>query len=128
MARSYAFEVPVDAGFFTPLHLQPAAVWRLAFGGEGSWLRHHAVSHRRRAPCVIHRHQFEVADQWFWPEAVSLAGSGREELVRTEAERVPALRLAMRRPASRLDLLLVRPFFLFDEGAVRTTASEWEGR
>src|SRR5437660_202363 len=250
MARSYAFEVPVDAGFFTPLHLQSAAVCRLAFDGAGRWLGRHAISHRRlvaehrtglvlwsvqlvpgdpvgffdgdrlavrvtgrvrgggtqlecdvevagaagrptrlracsvplrldggpalsgtparlgpqvlaafhpdeiearphcspvpglRAaiaargtplagrltPFVIHRHQCEVADQWFWPEAVSLAGSGREELVRTEAERVPALRLAMRRPASRLDLLLVRPFFLFDEGAVRTTASEWEGR
>jgi len=34
----------------------------------------------------------------------------------------------MRQPLSRLDLHLVRPFFLFDEGAVRTTASEWEGR
>lgn len=79
-------------------------------------------------PFVIHRHQCEVADQWFWPEAVSLAAAGREDLVRAEAERLPRLRLAMRAPVSRIDLLLRRPFFLFDEGAVRSTAHEWEGR
>jgi hypothetical protein len=253
MPRWCAYEVPVDTGFFTPLHLQPTTVCRLAFNGAGRWLSRHAISHRHlvaehqtgfvfwsvqlvsgdpvgffdadrldvrvtgrvrgggtqvecdvevsgplgpvgratrlqaccvplrldggpalsgaparlcpevmsafladeivarphrsplpglraaiaaggatlargRMPFVIHRHQCEVADQWFWPEAVSLAGSGREELVRAEAERVPRLRLAMQTPVGRLDLLFRRPFYLCDEGAVLSTAYEWEGR
>jgi hypothetical protein len=250
MPRYCAYEVPVDTGFFTPLHLQPTTVCRLAFNAAGRWLGRHAISHSRlladhrtglvlwsvqlvsgdpvgfldadsldvrvtgrvrgggtqvecevevggpvgratrlqaccvplrldggpalsggparlcpevmsafladeiearphrsplprlraaiaaggaalargRTPFVIHRHQCEVADQWFWPEAVSLAGSGREELVRAEAESIPRLRLAMRTPVGRLDLLFRRPFYLFDEGAVLSTAYEWDGR
>jgi hypothetical protein len=81
-----------------------------------------------RTPFVIHRHQCEVADQWFWPEAISLACGGREELVRAEAESVPGLRLAMQSPVDRLDLLFSRPFYLFDEGAVVSTAYDWDGR
>ena len=83
---------------------------------------------QHRVPFVIHRHQCEVADQWFWPEAVSLAAGAREELVRAEAERVPGLLPGLRTPVRRLDLLFSRPFFLFDEGAVRSSAYEWEGR
>jgi hypothetical protein len=250
VARSYAYEVPVDSSLFTPLHLQPTAVCRLAFNAAGRWLSQNAISHRilvaehqtglvvwsaqllsgdpvgyfdadclqlvvrgrirgggtqfecdvevrgpvgrptrlraccvplrldagpalagaparlsrevmgaflgdeieklphlsplpalraaivcdgtrlaqGRTPFVIHRHQCELADQWFWPEAVSLACSGHEELVRAEAERVPRLRLAMQTPVGRLDLLLSRPFYLFDEGAVLSTAYEWKGR
>jgi hypothetical protein len=249
MPRSYAYEVPVDTGLFTPLHLQPTAVCRLAFNAAGRWLSRNAISHRllvaehqtgfvvwsaqllfgdplgyfdadclavavtgrirgggtqfecdvevrgpvgrptrmraccvplrldagpalagaparlspevmsaflpdeietlphlsplpalraaivcggtelaqARTPFVIHRHQCEVADQWFWPEAISLAGSGREELVRAAAEMIPRLRLAMKTPIDRLDLLFSRPFYLFDEGAVLSTAYEWEG-
>jgi hypothetical protein len=248
--RSYAYEVPVDTGLFTPLHLQPTAACRLAFNAAGRWLNQYAISHRLlvsehqtglvvwsvqllsgdpvgyfdadcldlvvsgrvrgggtqfecdvevrgpvgratrlraccvplrldagpalagaparlspevmsafeadeietlprlspvpalraaivrggtrlaqgRTPFVIHRHQCEVADQWFWPEAISLAGSGREELVRCKGEEVPPLRLAMKTPVNRLDLLFSRPFYLFDEGAVISTAYEWEGR
>ncbi len=81
-----------------------------------------------RMPFVIHRHQCEVADQWFWPEAVSLAAAGREELLQADAERVPLLRYALRTPVRRLDLLFNRPFFLFDQGAVRSSAHEWKGR
>jgi hypothetical protein len=250
MPRSCAYEVPVDTSFFTPLHLQPTAVCRLAFNGAGRWLSGHAISHRRlvvqhrtgfvfwsvqlvmgssvgffdaehldmtvtgrvrgggtqvecdvevrgpvgratrlravcvplrldggpalsgaparlgpevlsafradeiearphrspvpglraaiaasgaalaqgRTPFVIHRHQCEVADQWFWPEAVSIASGAREELVWTHAGRVPPLGLAMQAPVGRLDLLFNRPFHLFDEGAVLSTAYEWEGR
>jgi len=249
MPRCLAYDVPVDTGFFTPLHLQPTAVCRLAFNAAGRWLSRHAISHRSlvaehrtgfvlwsvqlvsgdpvgffdgdrldvrvtgrvrgggtqvecdvevrgpvgratrvraccvplrldggpalsgtparlgpevmsafladeiealphrsplpglrtaiasggaalargRTPFVIHRHQCEVADQWFWPEAVSLAAGGREDLVRAEAGRVPRLLAAMRTPVGRLDLLFSRPFFLFDEGAVLSTAHEWEG-
>jgi hypothetical protein len=82
-----------------------------------------AVVARGRTPFVIHRHQCEVADQWFWPEAVSMAGGAREDLVLADAR----LRLAMQAPARRLDLLFSRPFSLFDEGAVLSTASEWQG-
>ncbi|HEX2680752.1 MAG TPA: acyl-CoA thioesterase [Candidatus Dormibacteraeota bacterium] len=72
---------------------------------------------------VIHRHQCEVADQWFWPEAVSLAGAGREELVRSDK-----LRSGIATPLRRLDLLYNRPFFLFDEGMVSSTAYAWRER
>jgi hypothetical protein len=78
---------------------------------------------RGRTPFVIHRHQCEVADQWFWPEAVSLAGAGRDELARSGE--LPA---GVAKPLRRLDLLYNRPFFLFDEGAVVSSAYEWEGR
>lgn len=250
MPRYCAYEVPVDTGFFTPLHLQPTAVCRLAFNAAGRWLSRHAISHshllaehrtglvlwsvqlvsgdpvgffdadrlgvrvtgrvrgggtqvecevevggpvglatrlqaccvplrldggpalsgaparlcpevmsafladeiearphrsplprlraaiaaggaalaRGRTPFVIHRHQCEVADQWFWPEAVSLAAGGREDLVQAKAERVPLLLSALQSPVRRLDLLFNRPFFLFDEGAVWSSAYEWEGR
>ena len=103
-------------------HRSPVPSLRAAIAAGGATLA------RGRTPFVIHRHQCEVADQWFWPEAVSLAGSGREELVRAEADRVPRLRLAMQTPVRRLDLLFSRPFYLFDEGAVVTTAYEWEDR
>jgi hypothetical protein len=103
-------------------HLSPLPALRAAIVQAGAELA------RGRTAFVIHRHQCEVADQWFWPEAVSLACSGREELVRAEAERVPRLRLGMQTPVGRLDLLLSRPFYLFDDGAVVSTAYEWKGR
>jgi len=83
---------------------------------------------RRRTLFVVHRHQCEVADQWFWAEAVALGESGREELVRAEAGRLQSLRQAMRVPLERLDVLFQRPYFLFDQGAVVSTAYEWCGR
>jgi hypothetical protein len=103
-------------------HRSPVAGLRAAIVRDGTALA------QGRMPFVIHRHQCEVADQWFWPEAVSLAAGGREELVQADAERVPLLLPALRTPVRRLDLLFNRPFFLFDEGAVRSSAYEWEGR
>jgi hypothetical protein len=82
---------------------------------------------RARTPFVVHRHRCEVADQWFWAEAVALGESGREQLVRAEAGRRPVLRRAMRAAPGRLDLLFQRPYFLFDEGAVVSIAYEWDG-
>jgi hypothetical protein len=250
MSRWCSYRVAADTSFFTPLHLQPAAVCRLAFSAAGRWLQHNVVSHRQLvdqhrtglvfwsvqlvygdrisffdadeleiavtgrvrnrgsqfecevaigpqegertrlnaclvplrlddgaallgAPCslapdllerfpaedvedrphlspvprlraeitrearplaragtafVVHRHQCEVADQWFWAEAVSLGERGREELIRAEGDRLPLLRQAMRVPMERLDVLFDRPYFLFDEGAVLSTAYEWRGR
>jgi hypothetical protein len=250
MPRWCAYQVPVDTGMFTPLGLQPTAVFRLAFNGAGHWLGRNAISHRRlvsehntgfviwsasfiadrpvsffdadclemrvmgrvcgggtqfacegemlgslgrtarmQACCVplrldgdpafsgvptrlshevmatflpdeidalpcrspvpglraavaregtvlarhetqftVHRHQCEVADQWFWPEAASLASGGREDLIRAEADSVPVLKLALGTPVGRLDLLFDRPFFLFDQGAVVSSAHEWSGR
>jgi acyl-CoA thioesterase FadM len=83
---------------------------------------------RGRAPFVIHRHQCEVADQWYWPEAVSLASDAREELVRAEAVSETRLRQSLQRPLRRLDLLFHRPFFLFDEGVVISSGYESQGR
>jgi acyl-CoA thioesterase FadM len=82
----------------------------------------------RRTQFVIHRHQCEVADQWFWPEAVSLASAGREELVRQEGDRIPLLRQGLTTQMRGLDVLFNRPFFLFDEGSVLSSAHEWDGR
>ena len=56
MHRFCAYEVPVDTGFFTPHHLQPAAICRLAFNGAGRWLSRHVISHRRLV--VEHRTGF----------------------------------------------------------------------
>ena len=247
MPRWESYEVPVDAGLFTPLGLQPTAVCRVGFNAAGRWLSENAISHRRlvaehrtgfvvwsaqlnfdrpvsyfdgeqlelrvtgrvrgggtqfecdvevlgpsgatacmqaccvplrldgdaalsgaparlgadvigaflpdevearphlspvpqlcadiardgillargRTRFVIHRHQCEVADQWFWPEAVSLASAGREELAMATDARVGS---ALGMPMRRLDLLFNRPFFLFDEGAVISTAYAWGGR
>ena len=103
-------------------HRSPVPGLRTAVVRDGTALA------QGRSPFVIRRHQCEVADQWFWPEAVSLAAGGREELVQAESERVPLLLSALRTPVRRLDLLFNRPFFLFDDGAVRSSAYEWEGR
>src|SRR2546423_1345060 len=103
-------------------HRSPAPGIRAAIVKDG------AVLARGRTPFVIHRHQCEVADQWYWPEAVSLASGGREELVKVDSERVPLLSLALSTPLRRLDLLFNRPFFLFDEGTVLSSAHEWKGR
>jgi hypothetical protein len=97
----------------------PGRLAAIAAGGPG-------VA-QAQMPFVIHRHQCEVADQWFWPEAVSLAGAAREELVLAQAAGSPAIRVGMLAPMARLDVLFSRPFYLFDEGAVRSTAYEWEG-
>src|SRR5947209_4473154 len=103
-------------------HRSPAPGLLAAIRRDGTELA------RRTTPFVIHRHQCEVADQWYWPEAVSLASDGREELVRVESSKIPALRLALSTPLRRLDLLFNRPFFLFDEGAVLSSALKWQGR
>ena len=106
----------------SPPHRSPVPALRIAVVRDGT------AQAQGRMSFVIRRHQCEVADQWFWPEAVSLAAGAREELVQAEAERVPLLLSALRTPVRRLDLLFNRPFFLFDEGAVRSSAYEWEGR
>lgn len=250
MPRWCTYEVPIDTGLFTPLGLQPTAIFRLAFNAAGGWLSRYAISHRRlvseqhtgfvvwsaqfiagqsfsflegdclevrvagrvrgcgtqfecegevsgasgattrmraccvplrldgdpalsgvparlsaevmaaflpdeiearpyrspvpgmqaavaregtllargRMPFTIHRHQCEIADQWFWPEAASLASGAREDLVRSESDSDPRLRLGLATPVHRLDLVFNRPFFLFDQGAIRSSAYDWQGR
>jgi len=83
---------------------------------------------RHERQFTIHRHQCEVADQWFWPEAASLASGGREDLIRADADSVPTLRHALGTTVRRLDLLFNRPFFLFDQGVVVSSAHRWKGR
>ena len=60
MPRSFAYEVPVDTGLFTPRHLQPTAACRLAFNAAGRWLSLHAISHRH----LVAEHQtgFDLQD------------------------------------------------------------------
>jgi hypothetical protein len=99
----------------------PVPVIRASLATQGTLLA------RRETPFTIHRHQCEVADQWFWPEAASLASAGREDLVRAGADDIPTLRAALGSPVQQLDLVFHRPFFLFDDAAVHTSAYDWQG-
>ena len=47
MSRSVRFEVPVDTSLFTPLQLQPRAVFGLGMSGWARWLREHWVAFPR---------------------------------------------------------------------------------
>ena len=47
MPRMSTHKVPLDTGLFSPVGLQPAAIFRLAFSSAGQWLRRYAISHRR---------------------------------------------------------------------------------
>ena len=119
---------PEVMGTFLPDEIEIRPYRSPAPGLRAAVERDGTVLARGRTPFVIHRHQCEVADQWYWPEAVSLASDGREELVRVESSKIPALRVALSTPLRRLDLLFSRPFFLFDEGAVLSSAHKWRGR
>lgn len=46
MARTSTYEVVLDAGLFTPTHLQTTAVGRLGFQAGTRWMRDHVGSHR----------------------------------------------------------------------------------
>ena len=74
MPRSCTYDVPVDTGFFTPLHLQPAVVCRLAFNGAGRWLSRHAISHRRLV--AEHRTGFV-----YWSVELATSAAGEADCV-----------------------------------------------
>ena len=99
-------------------HRSPVPGMRASVTTEGRLLA------SREMPFTIHRHQCEVADQWFWPEAASLASASREDLARAEVEGLPRLRAALASPVRQLDLVFNRPFFLFDESDTREVMPE----
>ncbi|GII96771.1 hypothetical protein [Sinosporangium siamense] len=77
---------------------------------------------RTRTRFLIGRHMCEMADQWFWPTALSLAATGREGLIRRHTGVPGHVRDGLRRPVRIVDVLLERPFYLFDRGVVVSSA------
>lgn len=76
----------------------------------------------------VHRHHCEVADQWFWPEALGYAAVGREELVVRHAAAHAAVRAGLRDPVRRVEVTCVRTYQFRDLGRVSTTAYDWRDR
>lgn len=75
----------------------------------------------------VHRHNCEVADQWFWAESLGFAAAGREELVARHAAACPEVRGGLSRPVSRIDAVCTRTYQFRDLGNVSTTAYELDG-
>jgi hypothetical protein len=73
-------------------------------------------------PFFIHREQCEFVDQWFFLESTVFAAASRERMVFEQGAKKPALRRGLSLPLRELDLLYSRPFYLFDQGKVRTRA------
>lgn len=61
MPRSSAYEVVLDAGYFTPNQLQTVAVGRLGFQAGTRWLRDHVCSHRT----LVSEHRVGLV-LWAW--------------------------------------------------------------
>ncbi|MEU8210923.1 hypothetical protein AB0B85_17210 [Micromonospora sp. NPDC049044] len=61
MPRSSAFEVVLDASYFTPHQLQTVAVGRLGFQAGTRWLRDHVCSHRT----LVSQHRVGLV-LWAW--------------------------------------------------------------
>lgn len=77
-----------------------------------------------RAFCV-NRHRCEVADQWFWPEALSFVGEAREELVVANASSAPELRAGLSEPIRSVEVVTTKAYQFRDVGKVRTSAYMW---
>jgi hypothetical protein len=76
----------------------------------------------------VHRHHCEVADQWFWPEALGFAAVGREELVVRHAASHAAVRAGLQDPVRGVEAICERTYQFRDLGRVSTTAYEWRDR
>ncbi|WP_193588416.1 hypothetical protein [Yersinia hibernica] len=74
---------------------------------------------------TLYRHQCEVADQWCFIELPTLASTGREKLITSLDDDPADLRSTMGKPIKNIIAKLSCPFFLFDEGRVRTRAYLW---
>ncbi|WP_433132912.1 hypothetical protein ACQPWW_14420 [Micromonospora sp. CA-240977] len=61
MPRSSAYEVVLDASYFTPNQLQTVAVGRLGFQAGTRWLRDHVCSHRT----LVSQHRVGLV-LWAW--------------------------------------------------------------
>lgn len=73
-------------------------------------------------PFFVHRQQCEFVDQWYFIESTVFAAASRERMVFEQGAKKPALRRGLSLPVRELDLLYSRPFYLFDQGKVRTRA------
>ncbi|AJJ03115.1 hypothetical protein BZ17_1999 [Yersinia pseudotuberculosis IP 32953] len=71
---------------------------------------------------TLFRHQCEVADQWSFVELPTLASAGREQLIISLEDDPENLSSTMGIPIKNIVAKLSCPFFLFDEGRVRTRA------
>ncbi|WP_145579438.1 hypothetical protein [Yersinia vastinensis] len=71
---------------------------------------------------TLYRHQCEVADQWSFIELPTLASAGRERLIISLDDDPAELSCTMGKPIKSIVAKLSCPFFLFDEGRVRTRA------
>jgi hypothetical protein len=73
----------------------------------------------RTHPFVIHRHLCEVADQWSFIEIPGMVAESRSSILLDETD--PTMRRELGRQLSRIQMDLLRPFFLFDEGSIETS-------
>jgi hypothetical protein len=78
-------------------------------------------------PFVMNRHLCEVADQWCFMETPCLGSAAREAMVVAQGGKAPELRLGMSRPLAAFDVEFKKPYFLLDQGTVRTQAYALEG-
>lgn len=84
------------------------------------WIQQHATPIAEHTHgFTVHRHHCEVADQWCFP---GLVAAGREEMALAQMDGQDALVAALSRPLVRIDVMLTRPLFAFDQAQVRTTA------
>lgn len=71
---------------------------------------------------TLYRYQCEVADQWSFIELPTFASAGRERLIISLDDDPAELSRTMGKPIKSIVAKLSCPFFLFDEGRVRTRA------
>jgi acyl-CoA thioesterase FadM len=67
-------------------------------------------------------HHCEVAEQWAFMEVPTLTESAREAIAVDGCAASPVLKRCLAQPMTGLDLELHRPFFVFEQGLVRTEA------
>lgn len=71
---------------------------------------------------TLYRYQCEVADQWSFIELPTFVSAGRERLIISLDDDPAELSRTMGKPIKSIVAKLSCPFFLFDEGRVRTRA------
>ncbi|MDD1017050.1 hypothetical protein [Pseudomonas rubra] len=79
-------------------------------------------------PFTLYRHLCEVADQWSFLEVPGLASAGRERLIDALEQDPFKLRATLGRPLGQVLVKISCPFYLFEEGEVKTTAFSVHGR
>jgi acyl-CoA thioesterase FadM len=70
----------------------------------------------------IHHHYCEVAEQWSFIEVPNIVESLREPLALEQAPTQPLFRQCLNNPLKRINVELYQPYFVYDSGAVATSA------